>query len=768
MAVVSGVTTAVKFHISRCDDLNATDSKGMSLLMYAAMKGHGETCLALLDAGADPFIVNAEGLDALSLARQYSSTASEKILLDYINTKVSAEPVMADCSAGYVLSAEADFDISEWEEMADSPPPPDDRTCLARATDLQRILSTHVPQNQDEDLSDLEFNLPDLLPLARGKNIADLSGIQSLLLQGIRIGRLNYGLVESFSLNDDEPDSDCLKRLHIVVGDLGIQLDEKDCILDLPEYEDNDGQAAHALFSSPDDAKLESVEAIRFLTELDDPGNDSFSCYLKEVARYSLISREDEVLLGKMREEGKREILDAIAVCAPALAILLNMADKVARLEIPVSDVIDVGVNVSAEQGMDEWETGDDCWGKDEFEEDIPVVPFAGFPEEIAEKLESVRSLQVVVLSSRTKNATVKLRDVLFEIPWTPRALAAACFPVNEAMTAVTRMVEAIQRICTGRAMMPLSYFQEHFPGHETDINWCKHEVAANMNGFGQQLARESEPIIGEQLKLMAVLDEIGIDLQELQTAWKGIDSGKQKIVFAKQDIIKANLRLVISIARKYQHRGLLLSDLVQEGNLGLMRAVETFDYRLGNKFSTYATWWIRQAITRGIADKGRTIRIPVHFIEKMSKLAATRHRILHSTGCDPSPEELVCATDFTLKEVMKALRLDNESMSLDDLLGEELTFGDTIPDRKLPTPLEESIANQLKEKVLEALDTISSREKMVLKLRMGIGNDHDHTLEEIAVNFGVTRERIRQIEAKALRLLRHSSRSRILKDFHA
>uniref|UniRef100_A0A831U125 RNA polymerase sigma factor n=1 Tax=Geobacter metallireducens TaxID=28232 RepID=A0A831U125_GEOME len=775
MAVVSGVTAAVNFHISRCNDLNAIDDKGMSLLMYAAMKGHAETCRALLDAGADPFMRNVEGLDALSLARRHCKPAAEEVILVYMARKEdTAEPATLDDPSIHMYSAEADFDIFEWEEVTDSPPPQDDQTCLEGAANLHRLMSLHVPKDQDDDLSDLEFDLPDLTPFARGKSVIDFHAVKSMLVHGLVNGRLNSGLIDSLSIVDDEHDIDCMKWLRVVVGDLGIQLDESDCVLDDLAYDHRCGQEEVDVFGLPSEEEQKAIEALRFLSALEDSGNEPLLSYFREMANFSLLTKDDEISLGMKMEEGRREVLDAIACCSPAISELLNVVERVFRLEIPPSDVVkEDAIGFSSADELEGREEAEDFWEVEEHGAINPAV-FRAFSPEIIEKLEKMRSLHQAIQKwrleknhSNCEKATAELADVLVKIPWTSQALAAAGNFIGEIMAVVARTRETILEICTGRVMMPLVYFNDKFPGHETDLDWCPREVAANANGLGARLASESEAIIEEQLKLMAVLKESGIELQNIQAVWKRIESGEQKILRAKQDLIKANLRLVVSVARKYQNRGLSLPDLVQEGNLGLMRAVETFDYRLGNKFSTYATWWIRQAIIRGIADKGRTIRLPVHISEKMSKVAAARHYYLQRTGLEPSPEQLADATELALKDVLKVLRLVGEPESLDALSGEVLILYDAINDRTVQDPFQEAVNNQLKEKVQKALSTLSPREKMVLELRMGIGNDHDHTLEEIAVKTGVTRERIRQIESKGLRRLLHPSRSIMLEDFH-
>jgi len=771
MAVVSGVTNAVRVHVSRCSDLNSTDEKGMSLLMIAAVKGHGETCRLLLEAGADPFMVNREGASALSLARRNSKAAVEEIILDYINRRQPPpEEHRLQSGDNDTELVEDELGLSAWEEIVDSPPPEDDRTCLENAGQLHRLISRHEPVDSGvEDLSDLEFTLPDLLPLRHGKGLPDFAKAKALFLQAIRTGRLNRGFIEDLSHEDGELDSDCLRRLQTVLGDLEIRIDEPDCVLEPPACDDPEASKDSDIFTVSDEEQL-AIEAVRFLAQLDDR-SDLLPMYYREMARFSLLSREDEVALGMKMEAGRQEILNAIAACPSVITALLCMAEGVGKLEMSVSQILKERPEMFETEELTENPPDGTEFG--EVEED--VADRSGIPADVAENLETIRRfLPAIDFSVKTKDpvrwqkATGEIGNALNLIPWTSQALAAACLPMREMKMECVMSVNAVEQICSqGKDAISGADFYKRFNGHETDIDWCHREASGEQDGWGRRIARESEAIIHEQLNLIALQEVAGISLHDLLMVSRQIEAGEQKISSVKQEMIKANLRLVVSVAKKYQNRGLPLLDLVQEGNIGLMRAVESFDYKMGNKFSTYATWWIRQAITRGLADKARTVRLPVHFVEKVSRIVASRKVLLQQSEEEPSPEEISVAAGLPVGDVLKILDLDQEPESLDVPLGEELTLYETIADQTRLSPYDEVINQDLRQSVIKALTTLPPRIREVLELRMGIPDDHDHTLEDIAGNTGVTRERIRQIEAKGLSLLRHPSRSKMLRDFY-
>ena len=332
---------------------------------------------------------------------------------------------------------------------------------------------------------------------------------------------------------------------------------------------------------------------------------------------------------------------------------------------------------------------------------------------------------------------------------------------------AVRKHERKILELCVDRGHMPRTHFIKVFPGNETDLDWLKQEIAANR-AYGATLLRAAPAIIEEQQKLIALEERIGIPIRELKDINKQMSTGEAKARRAKREMTEANLRLVISIAKKYTNRGLQFLDLIQEGNIGLMKAVDKFEYRRGYKFSTYATWWIRQAITRSIADQARTIRIPVHMIETINKMNRISRQILQETGVEPDPATLAQKMDIPEDKIRKILKIAKEPISMETPIGDDddSHIGDFIEDTATVAPADAALFASLRDVTKEVLDSLTPREAKVLRMRFGVEMNTDHTLEEVGKQFDVTRERIRQIEAKALRKLRHPSRSEKLRSF--
>ena len=775
MAVVSGATAAVQLQISRGADPNAKDDRGISLLMHAAIRGHVETCRLLLEAGADPLLQNAEGMDAISLARRHGKTEAAEVLFNYLAKPELAKTAPLDSPDDFCSLGEDGIDLSAWEEEIDSPPPPDDSTFLTGASGLQRLISIHVPLDSDEDFSDTDFDLPALLPQRGRKSNADWLEEKALLADGIRTGRVKAALISALCFGEDGPDTDRLKRLTVVVGELGIQIEEDDCILDDDTSPSTVMSVEDVDFPEMDDDGERVEEALHLLARMEGPGNDPLSSYWIEISKTPLLAREDEVALGMQMEAATTQILDAIAACPPALDCLLRRAESVASREIQMWDLVEAPPDVYSFAGLPavNEDEGPDLNGDEKEEEGIPPDIGAVFEAHVWEAFEALRALhaQTPRMASGDSGVCTKavsdLREVLGRIPLTPKSLSEVCDEVRRIVQKITDSQEMIRSICTGRAGMPLYRFDQSFPGHETDLEWCCREIAA-ADGWGQGLAIESDVILGEQLKLSAIQKDAGTSLRDLLAAFRRMQAAEEKIQAAKHEMIEANLRLVIFNAKKYQNRGLLLTDLIQEGNLGLMKAVDRFEYRRGYKFSTYATWWIRQAITRAIADQARTIRIPVHMIETMNKLTRTSRELLHETGSEPTPEEIADRMELSLSKVRRVLKIEKEPISLDVPDDQDdCPLGETIEDMEIISPLEAVIKDALIAQVARVLSTLPRREEKVLRKRFGIGQKSDHTLEEVGQEFAVTRERIRQIEGKALTKLQHPSRAKLLRDFY-
>ena len=603
------------------------------------------------------------------------------------------------------------------------------------------------------------------------------SGIKDLIAKGREQGYLTYAEVNDH-LPEDIADPEQVEDIIQMINDMGITVFETapDAETLLMMSGDNTPDEVAAAEAA---AALASVESEQHRT------TDPVRMYMREMGSVELLTREGEIEIAKRIEEGTRELMSAISDWPTTVAAVVAEWDRVVAGERKLTDVISGYLNpmehvpsaLAQQQAAEAAEAEKIANGEAPDEDEEEEEHEGGLdPEEAQQRFEEIRAQLKKTDASisrygRTGNASVKnLQDQaeLFKyLKLTPRQFDPLIAMVRGAVERIRAEERNIMKLCIRYAKMPRKEFINAFPGNETDLKWTGKLVKSKAD-WAQGIVNQEVEIVRAQRKLAQVEEESGLTILAIKDINRRLTIGEAMARRAKKEMVEANLRLVISIAKKYTNRGLQFLDLIQEGNIGLMKAVDKFEYRRGYKFSTYATWWIRQAITRSIADQARTIRIPVHMIETINKLNRISRQMLQEMGREPSPEELAERMEMPEDKIRKVLKIAKEPISMETPIGEDedASIGDLIEDTTIALPVDEATKHNLTESTRGVLGSLTAREAKVLRMRFGIDMNTDHTLEEVGKQFDVTRERIRQIEAKALRKLRHPTRSDHLRSF--
>jgi RNA polymerase primary sigma factor len=606
------------------------------------------------------------------------------------------------------------------------------------------------------------------------------SQLKLLIARGKEQGYLTYAQVNDH-LPSEIVDPEQIEDIVNTINDMGIPVYEK--------APDSESLLASEPSTPADEEAIE--EAAAALAALDAElgrTTDPVRMYMREMGTVELLTREGEIRIAKRIEEGLNAVRGALAHYPCTHEHLLRFYEQIkvgqARLIDMVTGFIDPNAPDVIAQPQNptkiEVETPEEGAEEEEAEEgaeeETEAVDTGPDPEEVARRLASIHKLHQQSLAAllkqgpldpRTQKLRKKLAAEFMELRLAPRMFEALTAQLRAHIGEIRQIEKEIMAIAVRDAGMPRKDFIATFPKNETSSRWLAKHVKAGKK-YSAPLARLKEEIERRQKKLMQLEQNYHLSINDIKEINREVSIGEAKARRAKKEMVEANLRLVISIAKKYTNRGLQFLDLIQEGNIGLMKAVDKFEYRRGYKFSTYATWWIRQAITRSIADQARTIRIPVHMIETINKLNRISRQMLQEMGREPTPEELAVRMEMPEDKVRKVLKIAKEPISMETPIGddEDSHLGDFIEDTSVASPIDQATMESLRETTHSVLAQLTPREAKVLRMRFGIDMNTDHTLEEVGKQFDVTRERIRQIEAKALRKLRHPSRSEQLRSF--
>ena len=607
------------------------------------------------------------------------------------------------------------------------------------------------------------------------------SRIKDLINRGREQGYLTYDEVNDH-LPDDISDPDQVEDIIQMINDMGIRVYE--VAPDADELLMNDSDNTDEIAAAEAAAALAAVETEAGRT------TDPVRMYMREMGTVELLTREGEIAIAKRIEEGLRELMHAIAFWPSSVQRVMDEYDLIDQGERRIPDVISgwldpfeqeaapppapEAANSNDKKEDDDSDDDDDNEkASDEEEEETNTGIDPEYAKERFDELREQLDKTNAIIAKHGRNsreaggALEELGEVFrfFKLP--PRQFDPIYTTARDVLADIRQCEKEIMALCIRRGGMPRKTFIKEFPGNETHEEWIPN-IVKKKRDYSDALRGLTDQVVRIQRKLAVIEAEVGIDLGTIKEINRRMSIGEARARRAKKEMVEANLRLVISIAKKYTNRGLQFLDLIQEGNIGLMKAVDKFEYRRGYKFSTYATWWIRQAITRSIADQARTIRIPVHMIETINKLNRISRQMLQEMGREPTPEELGERMEMPEDKIRKVLKIAKEPISMETPIGddEDSHLGDFIEDVTITSPIESATSQGLMESTREVLAGLTAREAKVLRMRFGIDMNTDHTLEEVGKQFDVTRERIRQIEAKALRKLRHPSRSDHLRGF--
>ena len=807
IAVSNGVEAAIKLHIAKGDDLNARDNAGNTPLMIAARKKQTNACKLLLENGADPCLLNLERKNAVSIALEVGSVETAALIQSFVSVPVADQPMeqvaepppsgtteqatdpsatSSDSTIDLVKGElDSEWNIGDWEPEEETHPPEEDPEIALKAKVQQKAISEHVAIDSSADWGDFDVSLPAFAePIVRTAIMETRAEVRSALLRVLREGSVPDFQIQDIALSEfGIEDLDFSNNIRQVINDLGGETDERHEYVSI-----FDDFTVHLNEEETVEEERTLDSALEYLDELSGSSNDPGRMYMRQMGKAELLSREGEIEVAKRIEKGLMDMMEAISVSPTTITEILRMAGGIREGKIVISTLVDGFFNADKADDHITEEDFDELDDADEDENHGDSQALTKQLEELRtralEKFDQIANLFEVLHQVYDKEgwgttncvgARIALSEELMTIRFTPRVIEKLCDIVRGQANDVRKKERELRRIIVDKCGYPLDQFVAEFSGrdkngnrvasHLLDLKWIEKQAAASMP-WAANMGRNISQIQDIQQQLIDLQLRVVVPLDELKEINKRMNAGERASRDAKKEMIEANLRLVLSIAKKYTNRGLEFLDLLQEGNIGLMKAVDKFQYRRGYKFSTYATWWIRQAVTRAVADQARTIRIPVHMIEIINKINRISRHYFQERGTKADVSVLSDRMEIPEDRIRRIMKFDMEPVPLDTLLDKD---GDLlvelVQDDAQSDPMNAVLQHNIHETVREILDSLKLNEARILRMRFGIDLSTDHTLEEIAQVFGVTRERIRQIEAKAMRKLKHPSRSENLRD---
>ncbi len=682
-----------------------------------------------------------------------------------VEAKSSGKITLAATEISSGIFEEADFEFSEVKKTRGRTPKKNKAASgLEQLDDAEAVSMMEGGNTPPQDIEARRMRLKLLIGLGKER------------------GYLTYAEINDH-LPDDMLDAEQIEGIISMINDMGISVHDEAPDAETLLMSDAASAVADEDVAEEAEAALSTVDSEFGRT------TDPVRMYMREMGSVGLLTRESEIEIAKRIEGGLRHMIQAISACPPIIAKIVDLATDVEKDALRIDEIVDGLLDSNAqeiiaeelsEESLEQELAASDLSDEDEDEDGdgsaIASADLLKLKTDALERFAVIRSLYQDMQALLEKESPYhqgyvvlqdKISSELMCIRFSAKLVEKLCDTQRDLVNDVRNYERKIMELCVTKAKMPRNHFIKTFPGNETNLDWVAQEIKAGKP-YSQALEHFKPAILEEQKNLLALKDRIGISIKDLKEINRKMSTGEAKARRAKREMTEANLRLVISIAKKYTNRGLQFLDLIQEGNIGLMKAVDKFEYRRGYKFSTYATWWIRQAITRSIADQARTIRIPVHMIETINKMNRISRQILQETGQEPEPAVLAQKMEMPEEKIRKILKISKEPISMETPIGddEDSHLGDFIEDAATMAPADAAVYASLRGVTKEILDSLTPREAKVLRMRFGIEMNTDHTLEEVGKQFDVTRERIRQIEAKALRKLRHPARSERLRSF--